>query len=324
MMGVWNARLLDDSLHKALYGRGKALYQSTHHYKDFGLLEQCRMTYAMVRQTLETNYPGEYRFIDSTTRLGVTHIASNTKLRAISSNAKSSFGLVNVPLAVIDEPGALEIIGGQMLADSLFTAQGKVGSSLKVVMIGTLSPMATGPGHWWFDLIDSGTTGKTWVDSFRGDPELWDSWQETRRVNPLVKLSREFAAKLRAEMAAAQGDTRLRARWLSYRFNSPAADESTTLLTVADWQLVIGRPVAPREGRPIIGIDLGGGRAFSAAVAIWKTGRIEAIAVCPGIPDVAAQERRDRVPQGTYQELVTSGTLRIAHGLRVPVATTVS
>ena len=38
MMGVWNARLLDDSLHKALYGRGKALYQSTHHYKDFGLL----------------------------------------------------------------------------------------------------------------------------------------------------------------------------------------------------------------------------------------------------------------------------------------------
>ncbi len=30
--------MLDDSLHKALYGRGKALYQSTHHYKDFGLL----------------------------------------------------------------------------------------------------------------------------------------------------------------------------------------------------------------------------------------------------------------------------------------------
>ena len=44
MMGVWNARLLDDSLHKALYGRGKALYQSTHHYKDFGLLVDCYCT----------------------------------------------------------------------------------------------------------------------------------------------------------------------------------------------------------------------------------------------------------------------------------------
>ena len=39
---MWNARLLDDSLHKALYGRGKALYQSTHHYKDFGPLGEFR------------------------------------------------------------------------------------------------------------------------------------------------------------------------------------------------------------------------------------------------------------------------------------------
>ena len=111
-------------------------------------LDQARMTYAFVRAALEPT--GEYRFIDSTTRLGITHKASNTKLRAISSNAKSAFGLVNVPMAVIDEPGALEIVGGQMMADALFTAQGKVGSALKLVLIGTLSSMATGPGHWWY------------------------------------------------------------------------------------------------------------------------------------------------------------------------------
>ena len=111
-------------------------------------LDQARMTYAFVRAALEPT--GEYRFIDSTTRLGITHKASNTKLRAISSNAKSAFGLVNVPMAVIDEPRALEIVGGQMMADALFTAQGKVGSALKLVLIGTLSSMATGPGHWWY------------------------------------------------------------------------------------------------------------------------------------------------------------------------------
>ena len=49
-MGVWNARLLDDSLHKALYGRGKALYQSTHHYKDFGLLGPSRMVRTIYKQ----------------------------------------------------------------------------------------------------------------------------------------------------------------------------------------------------------------------------------------------------------------------------------
>ena len=51
-------------------------------------LDQARMTYAFVRAALEPT--GEYRFIDSTTRLGITHKASNTKLRAISSNAKSA------------------------------------------------------------------------------------------------------------------------------------------------------------------------------------------------------------------------------------------
>ena len=73
-------------------------------------LEQARMTYAFVRMALEPT--GEYRFIDSATRLGITHRESNTKLRAISSNGKTAFGLVNVPLAVIDEPGGLEIVGG--------------------------------------------------------------------------------------------------------------------------------------------------------------------------------------------------------------------
>ena len=278
-------------------------------------LEQARLTYAYVRQALEPL--GGYRWIDSATRLGATHIASNTKLRAISSNAKSSFGLVNVGVAVIDEPGSLEIVGGQMLADSLMTALGKPGSPLKLILIGTLAPMATGPGHWWYDLVDRGTTGKTYVDSFRGDPAKWDDWKEVKRVNPLTKISKEFRAKLRAEMADAQGDSRLRARWLSYRFNSPAADSATMLLTVDDWQRVAARPPPPPEGRPWVGIDLGAGRAFSAAVAMWRNGRVEALATCPGIPDIAAQEKRDRQPAGVYQNLVDRNLLWPADGLRV-------
>ena len=63
------------------------------------------MTYGFIRAAIEPL--GGYRFNDSSTRLGITHKASNTKLRAISSNAKTSFGLVNVPIVVIDEPGSL-------------------------------------------------------------------------------------------------------------------------------------------------------------------------------------------------------------------------
>ena len=77
------------------------------------------------------------------------------------------------------------------------------------------------------------------------------------------------------------------------------------------------REVPEREGRPIVGVDLGGGRAWSAAVALYANGRVEARAVAPGLPDLDEQERRDRVPPGTYAKLYDMGQLEIAEGLRV-------
>ena len=280
-----------------------------------GSLDQATNAFGFIREELEPR--GGYRFLESSTRMGVTHVESKTKLRVMSSNAKTSFGLVNVPLLVLDEPGALEIVGGQLLADSIFTAQGKVGSKLKAVLIGTLAPMATDSGHWWYDLIKTGTRGKTWVRVFQGDRETWDTWPTIQKANPLVSLDAGFRAKLLEERDAAREDTRLKARFLSYRLNIPTRDESEMLLTVDDWERMAQRPVTDAEGLPIVGIDLGGGRAWSSAVAIWQTGRIEALAVAPGIPDLETQERRDRVGVGTYQRLAESGRLEVAEGLRV-------
>ena len=50
----------------------------------------------------------------------------------------------------------------------------------------------------------------------------------------------------------------------------------------------------------------------------FPSGRIDALAVAPGIPSIDEQEKRDRVPPGTYQRLVDAGLLRTADGLRVP------
>ena len=80
---------------------------------------------------------------------------------------------------------------------------------------------------------------------------------------------------------------------------------------------MLAREVPDRQGQPVVGIDLGAGRAWSAAVAIWPGGRVEALAVAPGLPDIGAQERRDRVPSGTYRSLVNAGVLRLAEGREV-------
>ena len=275
-------------------------------------LEQARLTYRFIREELEPL--GGYRFIDSINRIGIRHTPTNTRLKVQSSNAKSAFGIVGCPVAVMDEPGAWEVRGGELMHDALQTAQGKPGSPLRVIYVGTLAPARSG---WYHDLVTGGSHGSTYVQLIQGRREKWAQWREIMRVNPLARIDAKTRRKLKEERDAAQSDTRLKARFLSYRLNLPTSDESDVLLTVEDWALATARPVPPREGRPIVAVDLGGGRAFSAAVAGWQGGRIEALACAPGIPDLAAQENRDHVPSGTYRKLADAGVLNVAEGLRV-------
>ena len=86
-------------------------------------------------------------------------------------------------------------------------------------------------------------------------------------------------------------------------------------MTVEDFKLAAARAVAPAEGAPIVGVDLGQNRSWTAAVAIWETGRIEAMAIAPGIPSLEEQEKRDTVPKGTYQKLNDMGVLDVADDL---------
>lgn len=277
-----------------------------------GSIDQARHVFRPMRGELEPR--GGYRWQDSANRMAAVHEATDTRLRVISSSGKHAMGLVGVPWAIADEPGAWETVGGELMHDALQTAQGKPGSPLKVIYIGTLAPARAG---WWHDMIDGGSHGSVFVQSLRGDRSKWDKWSEIRRCNPLVNIDARFRRKLLEERDAARRDDRLKARFLSYRLNVPTAEESKVLLTVEDWHEVAGRPVPDPDGRPIVGVDLGAGRSFSAAVALWPSGRAEALAVAPGIPSIEQQERRDRVPAGTYRRLVADGTLEIAEGLRV-------
>ena len=279
-----------------------------------GSIEQCRLTYRQALTFLEPRI-GEYRTVDSATRVAITHKASRVRLKAVGSNPKTSLGLVGVPLAIIDEPSALHTIGGTALWDSIRTAQGKPGSPLKAILTGTLAP--ADPGSWWPVLVENGTAGSTWVGLLQGRADRWSDWREVLRVNPLARDFPDTAAVLREERDNALADSRLAGAYKSFRLNLPAGDASTMLLDVADWERATERPVSEREGRPIVGIDLGAGRAWSAAVGVWRSGRVEAIACAPGIPSIEAQEKRDRVPWGTYRKLALGGSLRVADGLRV-------
>ena len=64
-----------------------------------GSLSQARLTFRAARAFLGDD---EWRFQDSATLCGARHPDTGTRLRVISSNAKTAMGLVGVPLVVGD------------------------------------------------------------------------------------------------------------------------------------------------------------------------------------------------------------------------------
>ena len=289
--------------------------------KEVGLvsssLKTCRIVFRYLRENL-----GEegYTYADSSNRLAIKVDDYNVRLEVFSSDARRAQGIVNVSLIVCDEPAAWP--PNSIMYETLITALGKPNSRLRLVFVGTLAPAP--PGSWWPNLISRGSVPGTFVQCIACDDlDRWDSWAQARKCNPLVNLPGEEGKRFRQTLLRARDearrDSRLKSSYISFRLNTPCGDESTVLLTLQDWRLVKARPVPPRPAsKPCVGIDLGQSRSWHACCAWWPNGRVEAFAMCGGVPSIEQKEREDLEDRNVYQRLVDSGHLVIDPGLRAP------
>ena len=274
-----------------------------------------RTIFAQVRRSLPD--PDAYKISDSANNQArIMNRETKARVTALPANPRTAQGLLGHNLIICDEPGAWGVSDGLKMWDAIETALGKPESRMRVLIVGTLAPGGI-PGNWWYELVHTGSGPGVHVTALQGDLSRWDDANEIRKANPLMWKFPDSRKVLLTERDAARRDTRLKARFMSYRLNQPSRDESEVLLTVDDWDRICARPVPERQGKPIVGLDLGGGRSWSAATGLWPNGRVEAVAVAPGLPDIQTQEKRDRVPIGTYSKLIESGNLRLADGLRV-------
>ena len=106
-----------------------------------------------------------------------------------------------------------------------------------------------------------------------------------------------------------------------YHLNMPEIPDEDVLVTFDEYLgVVCAYDALPlREGSVVLGIDLGGGDAMSAACAIWpQTGRCEVVANWPGQPNLREREVRDRVRPGTYESMYESDELSLYEGRHAP------
>ena len=250
---------------------------------------------------------------------GVVHLESRARVRIVSSDARRALGLgANVRLIVADEPGAWSPIQGRRLWDAMVTSLGK--RKTQIIVVGTLAPAPlTGPASWWPSFVAEGSGDGSHVALLQADAAKWKDFEEVLRVNPVSAINMHLRRVLEREHRAALESERAARTFRQYRLNVPGeAVDSQPLVTSAEWERVCARPVPACEGKPVIGVDLGGNRSWSSACAVFPTGRIEAWAVAPGVPSLADQERADQVADGTYAELVRSGGLSVDAGRAVP------
>lgn len=314
--GNGKSTLLAHVLHRALTPGDPLHRDGAEYFLLAGSIRQARRVFVPLRAFLGDDK--SYRVVDSANQLRVRHMPSKAILEVISSEGRTAMGIGgNTPLVVADEPGSWEVNAGELMRSALDGSLGKPDSDMRVVYIGTLAPSLSG---WWHELIADGSHGSTYVMSLQGDPDKWDQASEIRRVNPLLWPYPNSRKLLLEKRDAARRDPRLKADFLSYSLNLPTGDETQLLLTREDWDSMCARPVPPADGPAILGLDMGYNRAWSAGVAVYQSGAMTAHAVAPGLPDLVEQEKRDRVPAGTYQRLEESGLLTVVEGVAVPTA----
>ena len=276
-------------------------------------LEQSRVFLAFVREALD-DAPG-YRWLDSGQRLAVTHVASGTKLRILSSSAKRAMGLAMFSTIYADEPGSWEERGGSLMYHALRQSLGKRAGQ-RLLLIGTRAPAT--PDSWWPGLLDAGSGPGTHVEVMTApDSDPWDRWETIRKVNPMVLANPDLRRTILRERDDARRNPTLRPAFEAFRLNRQVSVSDEMLVSADAWKVVEGRPVPERVGRPLVSIDMGSERSWSAAWCLWSNGRSECYAVCPGVPDLDERERQDAMPAGLYRRLVADDVLIVEEGRRV-------
>ena len=226
-----------------------------------------------------------WRLQDSQNMATLEYRATGAKIRCLGSDPRRAHGLR--PFLVLADEGAQWEPGtADQMISALRTGLGKTPGS-RLIALGTQP--ADGE-HWFSTMLRSATYTQLHAAPREADPFKTATWE---KANPSMRYLPSLKAQIKAEAEAAKRDGVMLQSFKSLRLNMGIAYVvSGVLLEASVWQDIEGE--AERDGEYVLGLDLGGSTAQSAAAAWWpKTGRLEGFAVFPSNPDLATRAISD-------------------------------
>ena len=248
----------------------------------------------------------KWRLQDSQNMATLEYRPTGARVRCIGSDARRAHGLRPF-LVLFDEPAQVEPGSSEALISALRTGLGKVPNS-RLIALGTLP---SDPLHWFSTMLRSADT-YTQLHAAPSDAPLYraTTWA---KANPSMRYLPSLKAEIKSSAAAAKRDGVLLQSFRALRLNQGVSDVVSGVLLEADtWANIEAE--AEREGEYVLGLDLGGSTAQSAAAAWWpKTGRLEGFAVFPENPDLATRATNDGAGN-LYSECHRRGELLVMGG----------
>ena len=272
---------------------------------------QGKVVFEDVRAFLAARYDlskrAEWRVQDSAQLASVEHRPSGARVRCVGSDPRRAHGL-RPKLALLDEPAQWEPGKSDRMLAAIRTGLGKVPGS-KLIALGTRSD---DPAHWFSKLLK--TAAYSQVHAARPDDPPF-TLATIRRANPSLEFLPSLKARILQEREGARVDPDQLAEWKALRLNQGTSDTAVAVLLDADtWRRAEGVEAAGRGGA-VWGIDLGSGSAMSAVAAYFPSGRLDAVAAFPELPDLRRRGLADGVGR-QYQRMFDRGEL-VTVGRRV-------
>ena len=227
---------------------------------------------------------------------------------------KATGHAIGADLAVIDEAGLMPEAQRPLWNAVLSCTSGRAGRLMAISI--------RGDGPMFGEIADrANDPGVHWTEYRARDDCSYDDETEWYKANPGLATGIKSLKYMRHTARRALVNPKDAPSFAAYDLNQPQEPTREMILTPAQWLECVTEELPDRAGPVAVGIDLGGSSSMTAYVAFWpSTGRLEAFAAFPSIPDLRLRGEADGVG-GLYVRMFERRELMLTEGRVTDVVT---
>ena len=253
---------------------------------------------AMEEICRRNDLPVEFR---RTPQPGIARGVDNTRVDFLAADRASGHGS-GADMAIIDEAGLIDEKNRDLWNAMMSSVSGRDGRLIAISI--------KGDGPMFREMQERvGLESVHWVE-YAADPRLsLDDPVAWRQANPGLETGIKSLQYMKDMAARALASPNDQSAFAAYDLNLPQEPSRELILSVADWQKCVVKALPPKQGKCMLGIDLGGSTSMTCAAAYWpQSGRFEVWGAFPSVPDLRARGDADGVG-GLYVRMMERGEL---------------